>query len=63
MRIARQVRVGRGLAIVFSESEPQLLVNALIQEDFHRMSRDSNSLQTKFLAFLQDLNGKFAADR
>lgn len=60
---ARQLRVGRRLAVVFSEREPQLLVNALIQEDFHRVSCASDSRQTKFLAFLQDLDGKLSADR
>lgn len=58
-----QLRVRRRLAAVFSEREPQLLVNALIQEDFHQANGTSNSRETKVLAFLQGLDGKLSADR
>jgi hypothetical protein len=39
------------------------LVNPLIQQDFHGASYASNSRQTKFLAFLQDLDGELSVDR
>ena len=60
---ARQLRIGRRLAVMSGKHEPQPLVNALIQKDFHGTSRSSDSRQTKFLAFLQDLDGKLSTDR
>ena len=60
---ACQLRVRRRWAVMFSEREQQLLVNALILEDFHLESGASDSCETKFLAFLQDLDGKLSADR
>ena len=47
---------------MFAKRETQLLVNALIQEDFHWADGASNSGQAKFLAFLQNLDGKLSAD-
>ncbi len=60
---ACQLSVRRRLAVMFGKRDPQLLVNALIQEDLHQTIGASNPGETKFLAFLQNLYRKFPADR
>ena len=47
---------------MFAKRETQLLVNALIQKDFHWADGASYTGQAKFLAFLQNLDGKLSAD-
>jgi hypothetical protein len=47
-----QLRESRRLAIVSWKQKPQLLINTLINQDFHRCKLRSDSRQSKFFALL-----------